>query len=53
MDKFLMVSKILREFGNCAAGLNAYETPARPFKDNKKYKDNKKNWDMKIKKINK
>ena len=32
MDKFKLVSMILKEFGNCSAGIAAYESPARPFK---------------------
>lgn len=32
MDKFLKICKILKEFGNCAAGIVGYESPARPFK---------------------
>lgn len=32
MDKFTKISKILNEFGNCSAGIAAYESPAKPFK---------------------
>lgn len=31
-NQYKEVSKILNEFGNCSAGIAAYESPARPFK---------------------
>lgn len=39
MDKFLLVSKILKETMNCAAGMTSFESPARPFKQEKKDND--------------
>ena len=46
MSKFKLVSQIINEFGNCAAGLTAYESPARPFKNSQNIK---KNWDKMLK----
>jgi len=46
MNKFKLVSQIINEFGNCAAGLTAYESPARPFKN---FHYVKKNWDKILK----
>ena len=46
MERFKMVSKILDETFNCSMALNAYESPARPFKNSEHIK---KNWDKMIK----
>ena len=35
MNKYKKVCKILNEIGNVSVSLNAYETPARPFKKGK------------------
>ena len=48
MDKFLKICKILREFTNSAAGISAYESPARPWKTIQKKKVEKKNLLRKI-----
>jgi len=45
-NKYQLVSNVIKEFGNCAAGLTAYESPARPFKNSENIK---KNWDKMIK----